>query len=380
LQVAQAEHAQDATDELNRILKGASDLFDLGRYEEVLEALDKAIELNPNDALAWTNRGKVLRNLGRYNEALEALDKAIELNPNDALAWNNRGAALHNLGRYDETLEAYDKAIELNPNYALARTNRGAILHSLGRYDEALESFDKAIELDPNYTDAWYNLGLALSDLGRSDEALDAYDKAIKLDPKYAKAWNNRGAVLIGLGRNDEALEACDKAIELDPNGVISWHTRAEILLALNRWNEGVAALDDALHRFARTDRPVTSDPKAILRSLFTRSDAEMWRERATDLITLYNRHEAVSALGQGLVRSIPALNSPMISDAAAQAWRDVWQEAGKDRDELKIPLRLLDAAVRYREAKDRRILLRLPIEERKVLEQILEESDSSKK
>jgi len=73
-------------------------------------------------------------------------------------------------------------------------------------------------------------------------------------------------------------------------------------------------------------------------------------------------------------------LNSPMVSDTAAQAWRDIWQELGKDHDELKIPLRLLDAAVRYRETKDRRILLRLPIEERKVLAQVLEESDSSKK
>lgn len=63
-----------------------------------------------------------------------------------------------------------------------------------------------------------------------------------------------------------------------------------------------------------------------------------------------------------------------MVSHTAAQTWRDLWQEHGGRDEALAIPLRLLDAAVRYRETHDRRVLLRLPMEERKVLEQVLEE------
>lgn len=65
-------------------------------------------------------------------------------------------------------------------------------------------------------------------------------------------------------------------------------------------------------------------------------------------------------------------LSSLMISHTAAQTWRDTWQERGGEYDALTIPLRLLDAAVRYRETHDQRVLLRLPMEERKVLEKIL--------
>jgi hypothetical protein len=43
------------------------------------------------------------------------------------------------------------------------------------------------------------------------------------------------------------------------------------------------------------------------------------------------------------------------------------------DRNEFQIPLRLLDVAVRYRETQDQRVLLELPIEERTLLEQLLE-------
>jgi hypothetical protein len=61
-----------------------------------------------------------------------------------------------------------------------------------------------------------------------------------------------------------------------------------------------------------------------------------------------------------------------MVSNPAAQRWRDTWYELGGKYDALQIPLRLLDAAVRYRDTQDQRVLLRLPIEERKILEQIL--------
>jgi hypothetical protein len=61
-----------------------------------------------------------------------------------------------------------------------------------------------------------------------------------------------------------------------------------------------------------------------------------------------------------------------MVSNLAAQRWRDTWRELGGKHDALQIPLRLLDAAVRYRDTQDQRVLLRLPIEERKILEQIV--------
>jgi hypothetical protein len=71
-------------------------------------------------------------------------------------------------------------------------------------------------------------------------------------------------------------------------------------------------------------------------------------------------------------VQSIPMLMSEMVSDKAAQKWLEMWQELGSNYTEFQIPLRLLDAAVRYREKSDKRVLLSLPIEERKLLEQVL--------
>ena len=116
-----------------------------------------------------------------YSKAYRGMTKSLELDPDDATAWNNKGNALGNLGRHEEAIKCYDKAIEIAPNYAYAWNNKGIFLVNLGRYDESIEYFDKAIELDPNLSMAWNNRGLALDNLGNYEEGIECYDKAIEI-------------------------------------------------------------------------------------------------------------------------------------------------------------------------------------------------------
>jgi tetratricopeptide (TPR) repeat protein len=112
-------------------------------YDEALKAMNRAIEIDPNtpgaqenkaslleimgrheDALktasttqdlaqVWYNRAGLLGSRGKKDEALKALDKAIELNPNHADAWHDKGMILEVLGRNSEADAAYAKAKEL---------------------------------------------------------------------------------------------------------------------------------------------------------------------------------------------------------------------------------------------------------------------------
>ena len=61
-------------------------------------------------------------NLKQYSEAIADYSIAIELNPNYAEAYNNRGLAKYNLKKYSEVIADLDKAIELDPNFALTQT------------------------------------------------------------------------------------------------------------------------------------------------------------------------------------------------------------------------------------------------------------------
>jgi tetratricopeptide (TPR) repeat protein len=210
--------------------------------------------------------------------------------------------------------------------------------------------------------------------LERYEEALVSFDKVIELDPNDALTWNMRGLLMSLLGWDEEAITSWDKAIALSYQFSDAFFNRIEALLVINRWDEGIAALDDALNRFAHADEPNTGETRVIVRNLFkSTNDPAIWRSRITTLITLYDKHQVISALGQGLVRSIPALMSEMVSDKAARTWLEVWRELVSDRPEFQIPLRLLNTAVRYRQTKgDKRVLLELPIEERKLLKPLL--------
>ena len=65
-------------------------------------------------------------------------DKAIELNPNDAGAYYNRGVAYYKQGKYQQALADYDKALELNPQGATIYNDRGVIYYIQGRYQKAI--------------------------------------------------------------------------------------------------------------------------------------------------------------------------------------------------------------------------------------------------
>ena len=62
--------------------------FRLGQYQHAIEEYDKALKMDPNDAIGYYNRGLSYRRLGQYQRAIEDCDKAIELDPDNAEPYN----------------------------------------------------------------------------------------------------------------------------------------------------------------------------------------------------------------------------------------------------------------------------------------------------
>ena len=94
---------------------------DVKAYDNALRAYDKAIELNPNNAKLWHEKGNVLKQLDRGNEAIRAFDKSIEIDPGNIKAWYDKGVTLKELAREDEARRCFGKVLELDPSHTLAR-------------------------------------------------------------------------------------------------------------------------------------------------------------------------------------------------------------------------------------------------------------------
>ena len=140
-------------------------------------------------ATNWSKIGRQAIDANRWNEALNAYDKVLELNPNDASAYYNRGLAYDNLDKNDLAIADYSKAIELNPEYGDAFKNLAKNFSRRGDYRRAILYYDRAIEINRKDADAYYNRGDAFSRLGNSNYANEDLKKAAKLGNILAQKY-----------------------------------------------------------------------------------------------------------------------------------------------------------------------------------------------
>jgi eukaryotic-like serine/threonine-protein kinase len=112
------------------------------QYDDSIKYFEKVINLNCNyndDKLdtfcadGWGNKGESLLYLNKFDEALNASEKAIIKNKKSHFSWTLKGKTLFNLKRYQEAVEAYDKALEIKPDYQPAINGRKEALKLWGR-------------------------------------------------------------------------------------------------------------------------------------------------------------------------------------------------------------------------------------------------------
>ena len=195
-------------------------------YEKSIGHYTQAIELKPDYADAYNNRGSAYGEKGDIDHAIEDFDKAIEFKPDSAEAYNNRGVAYSGKDYFDRSIEDFNKAIELNPDLAEAYYNRGVAYSGKDYFDRSIEDFNKAIELNPDLAEAYYNRGNAYRGKGDLDRAIEDFDKAVELKPDYADAYNNRGVAYRGKGDFDRTIDDCTQAIQLNPDLAEAYYNR----------------------------------------------------------------------------------------------------------------------------------------------------------
>jgi tetratricopeptide (TPR) repeat protein len=189
----------------------------LGRLEEALKALDKAVQLKPEDAELWMDLGNVLVDLERPADALLTFQHVLQLNPRHWDAAYRCGFLLHKQGRSEEAVSCFDLSDRLRPNQAAILEMRAIALHCLKRFEEALADNRRAHALNPDNADTCNNIGAILQWLGRDTEALPWFDKALALRPNFIAAFTNKASSLQQHHRFDEVFAIYHHMKTIDP-------------------------------------------------------------------------------------------------------------------------------------------------------------------
>ncbi|MCZ6634305.1 MAG: tetratricopeptide repeat protein, partial [bacterium] len=217
--------------------------------EKALDAFNRALSLDPNNADALNGKGVIATRQKNLDEALQLFRNALLQNPNNAGVHANQAIVYYLQGRKGDAVLAYQKAVQIDPEYrgqldfitggeplpvtagvgqaqpvnrlqkmaAEKAYDDGAAYLRLKAEDKALDAFNRALTLDPNNADALNGQGVIATRQKNLSEAVQLYQKAIQTDPNNASFHSNLAIAYHLQGRKDNAVLAYQKAVELDP-------------------------------------------------------------------------------------------------------------------------------------------------------------------
>jgi len=233
-------------------------------------AVDHALALDPDLAVAHARRGRLLMAELRYDEAEAEFVRALELNPGSAEVRGGYSNLLADRDRFHEAVQEARRAVEVDPLSADARIRLGNRLAWARDWSGVVAESRKVIEMEPDDSRGHYHLGLGHAMLGEHADAIAAYTRARVLDPSdayltAALAWAyahagirdsalavleevpEQGAMLKEiaivygvLGDLDTAYEYLDRVADEDPGmvGELRTDPTADALRADPRWQQ----------------------------------------------------------------------------------------------------------------------------------------------
>ena len=175
-------------------------------------ATEQVVSEYSDASLALADGTKFL-DTGETDKAVDALGRAVKLDPNLAEAWFKLGIAYALAEKRDETLEMV-RDNENSSGKKPAKTN------SEKAFEKAVAAYKKVVDANEKDDVAYFNLGRAYNKLNEDADSAKALKQAVKLKADDTEYQTELGAILIKLAQYHEAIPPLKKALELDPENI----------------------------------------------------------------------------------------------------------------------------------------------------------------
>jgi len=250
---------------------------EIGHTQIAIELLKHSLHLQPTNAQAWSDLGKLHFQLGHNQQVIACFQMRLNLVPDDWEALRYLGLSCHALDNKEEALRCFKNMMAIRPDHTEAYRYAANVLFCMGRYQEALELSDRTMQLSSTDAEAWNNRAatyFAMSDFVRSKECAE---EALKIAPRYAEAWTTCTQALAELADYMQARQCLMRALEIDSQN-------ATLYFKLGIIDFKELHYEDALVRF---EQALTIDP--------TYQEARC--NHAACLLKMERTEEAISAL-----------------------------------------------------------------------------------
>ena len=209
----------------------------MGKEEDAIGYLTTAIQLDPKNVTALSERASLFVIFGDYYNALSDYRKALEINPSEELYYKT-GVAELNAGDDEMAIKHLTEAIKLNPKKEFYYFFRGEAELDLGKYRAAIADFDKAIKLKPTDYRAIFTRGKCYFNVHDYGKAIQDFTTAEKMYSYNSDLYYYRGASNFNLSKFENAINDFSLALEKNADNHDALINRAMAFEYTNKFKE----------------------------------------------------------------------------------------------------------------------------------------------
>lgn len=199
--------------------------FALARYDwdwiGAEHELQRAIELQPNYAIAHHWYALQLGMMGRFQEAMIQINKAQGLDPLSLIINANIGWLLFFERNYDQAKQRLQRTLEMDPNFMSAQVKLGWVYEQQGKYELAIEQLKIALSLSGEDANILALLGHSYALAGRTTEARRIITNLMTVSLKQYISPYWIGLIYASLGDNDQAFQWLNEAVKERSGGLV---------------------------------------------------------------------------------------------------------------------------------------------------------------
>jgi len=275
LALADAKSALDKEPRSPEAYAALADAYNaLGKQAEAIDAIQKAIDLAPENSMWPLRLGGYYMAQGKLPEAAAQWQSAANLDPQNTFALYDLGAVNMRQNRLADARGNFQDVLKLVPD-AASYLQLGSVYLLQGKYSDAIDMDRKAIELDGSNREAWANLGSAYAWSGdKHEEAVEAYQKAILIGEKSRSLSPDDPLLLADLAdyyasisNPQESLPLARKSLALAPEDPTVLYIAGDAYEALGQRAKAIPLIARAVAHGFRVNEFERSPELASLRS-----------------------------------------------------------------------------------------------------------------
>lgn len=213
-----------------------------GEYQQALSYLEVLEIQSSPSALSEDLHGVIDLRQGDLDAAISHFTRAIELNPQFAIAYHNRALAYEEIGASDRSREDFDRALELNAASAKTLFAKARLKEKQGDLDGARRYYNQASRLDHDLPQLHLSYSSLLKATGDYTRAMIEVTEAIETDPTVVENYFVRGGVYLIYGEYENAIEDFDRYLDAYPEDAAALFNRGLTYLLMD--DEDMACRD----------------------------------------------------------------------------------------------------------------------------------------